>query len=204
MKHSLLGTRRVISSIITRNFIVTRNKQPMTIGTNRMCISRDDNCVNTMCFPRQLPTTARKFFTTICFRCFLRRVWYELSYSYRLVLFSFLLCDEFLKAYFLSMPQLSKYVSIRPNERFRKVLWRGLRYSAKRNETKRNETNLIDKEITVHRVSDTTKIYSFSSKPVLARCLVSQNTNNGRLVIDETSFADNFFSSSAPENYLAR
>ena len=43
MKHSLLSTRRVISSIITRNFFVTRNKQPMTIGTNRMCISRDDN-----------------------------------------------------------------------------------------------------------------------------------------------------------------
>ena len=71
MKHSLLGTRRVISSIITRNFFVTRNKQPMTIGTNRMCISRDDNCVNTMCFPRQLPTTARKLSTTICFCCFL-------------------------------------------------------------------------------------------------------------------------------------
>ena len=34
--------------------------------------------------------------------------------------FSFLLCDEFLKSYFLSMPQLSKYVSIRPNERSRK------------------------------------------------------------------------------------
>ena len=30
-----------------------------------------------------------------------------------------------------------------------------------RNETKRNETNLIDKEITVHRVNDTTKIYLF-------------------------------------------
>ena len=58
MKHSLLGTRRVISSIITPNFFVTRNKQPMTIGTNRMCTSRDDNCANTMCFPRQLPTTA--------------------------------------------------------------------------------------------------------------------------------------------------
>ena len=101
MNHSLPGTRRVTSSIITRNFFVTRNKQPMTIGTNRMCISRDDNCANTMCFPRQLPTTARKLFTTICFRCFLRRVWYELP-------FSFLLCDEFLKTYFLSMPQLSK------------------------------------------------------------------------------------------------
>ena len=36
--------------------------------------------------------------------------------------FTCLLCDEFLKAYFLSMPQLSKYVSIRPNERFQKVL----------------------------------------------------------------------------------
>ena len=53
MNHSLLGTRRVILSIITRNFFVIGNKQPMTIGTNRMCISRDDNCVNTMCFPRQ-------------------------------------------------------------------------------------------------------------------------------------------------------
>ena len=29
-----------------------------------MCISRDDNCVNTMCFPRQLPTLARK--RTLC------------------------------------------------------------------------------------------------------------------------------------------
>ena len=36
-----------------------RNKQPMTVGTNRLCISRDDICDNTMCFPRQLPTTAR-------------------------------------------------------------------------------------------------------------------------------------------------
>ena len=36
----------------------------MTIGTNRTCISRDDNCVNTMCFPRQLPTPARK--RTLC------------------------------------------------------------------------------------------------------------------------------------------
>ena len=82
MKHSLLGTRRVILSIITRNFFVTRNKQPMTIGTNRMCISRDENCPNTLCFPRQLPTTARKLFTTICFRCLIRVV---LSVSYRLV-----------------------------------------------------------------------------------------------------------------------
>ena len=47
-------------------------------------------------------------------------------------------------------------------------------YGISRNETKRNETNLIDKEITVHRVGDITKIYSFSWKPVLARCLVSQ------------------------------
>ena len=74
MKHSLLGTRRVISSIITRNFFVTRNKQPMTIGTNQMCISRDDNFANTMCFPRQLLTTARKLFMMICFRYFLQRV----------------------------------------------------------------------------------------------------------------------------------
>ena len=39
MKHSFLGTKRVISSIITRNFFATRNKQPLTIGTNRMSIS---------------------------------------------------------------------------------------------------------------------------------------------------------------------
>ena len=82
MNHSLLGTRRVISSIITRNFFVTRNKQPMTIGTNRMCISRDDNCANTMCFPRQLPTTARKLSTTISSTCVIRVV---LSESYLLV-----------------------------------------------------------------------------------------------------------------------
>ena len=70
MKHSLLGTRRVISSIITRNLFVTRIKQPMRIGTNRMCTSRDDRAIAiTMCFPRQLPTTARKLITTICLRC---------------------------------------------------------------------------------------------------------------------------------------
>ena len=46
-----------------------------------------------------------------------------LSVSY---LFSFLLCDEFLKTYFLSMPQLLKYVSTRSNERCCKVedTWR--------------------------------------------------------------------------------
>ena len=42
-KYFLLGIRRVILSIITRNFFVIQNKQPLTIGTNRMCISRDDN-----------------------------------------------------------------------------------------------------------------------------------------------------------------
>ena len=82
MKHSLLGTRRAISSIITRNFFVTRNKQPMTIGTNRMCISRDDNCANTMCFPRQLPTTARKLSSLLSSTCVIRVV---LSVSYLLV-----------------------------------------------------------------------------------------------------------------------
>ena len=115
MKHSLLSTRRVISSIITGNFFVTRNKQPMTIGTNRMCILyyyRRQYWVNTMCFPRQLPTTARKLFTFVAFFdvC-------DTSCPIGKVPFSFLL---------LSMPQLSKYVSIRPNERLRKVLqsWR--------------------------------------------------------------------------------
>ena len=110
MKHSLLGTRRVLSSIITRNFFVTRNKQPLTIGTNRMCISRDDIAPKTMCFPRQLPTTARKtlyddLLSLLSSTCVIRVV-LSVSLSY---LFSFLLCDEFLKTYFLSMPQLSKY-----------------------------------------------------------------------------------------------
>ena len=75
-------------------------------------------------------------------------------------------------------------------------------YGITRNETKQNKTNLIDKEITIHQVGETTKIYSFSWKPVLTRCL--QNTDNGQLVINETSFADNFFRRSASENYLAR
>ena len=116
MKHSLLGTRRVILSIITRNFFVTGNKQPVTIGTNRMCISRDDNCVNTMCFPRQLPQLQELSSTGVI------RV--ALSVSYLLV--------SYFVVNFLSIPQLSKYVSIRPNERFRKVLqsWRSMQYFA--------------------------------------------------------------------------
>ena len=69
-----------------------------------------------MCFLRQVPTTTRKLLSLLSSTCVIRVV---LSVSY---LFSFLLCDEFLKTYFLSMPQLSKYVSIRSNERFRKVL----------------------------------------------------------------------------------
>ena len=116
MKHSLVGTRRVISSIITRNFFVTRNKQPMTIGTNRICISRDDNIVSTPCAfhdnSRQLQENSLWRFAFVAFFevC-------DTSCPIYKVPFSFLL---------LSMPQLSKYVSIRPNERFRKVLqsWR--------------------------------------------------------------------------------
>ena len=117
MKHSLLGTRRVISSIITRNFFVTGNKQPMTFGTKGMCISRDDNCVNTMCFPRQLQENSLRRFYFVAFfdMC-------DTSCPVSKLPFSFLICDEFLKTYFLSIPQLSKYVTIRPNERFRKVL----------------------------------------------------------------------------------
>ena len=91
MKHSLLDTRRVILSIITRNFFEIRNKQLMTIGTTRMCISRDDNCVNTMCFPRQLPTTARNFFDGCDTSCPLGKL-----------PFSFLLCGQFLNTYFLN------------------------------------------------------------------------------------------------------
>ena len=108
MKNSLLDTRRVISSIITRNFFVTRNKRPKTIGTNGMCISRDDNCVNTMSFPRQLPTTARKLFTTILFRFVAFFDVCNTSCPVGKLPFGFLLCDEFLKTYFLSMCQSSR------------------------------------------------------------------------------------------------
>ena len=113
MKHSLLGTRRVISWIITRNFFVTRNKQPMAIRTNGMCFRRDDNCVNS----RQLQENSLRRFDFVAF--------FDVSDTSCLVgklPFSLLLCDEFLKTYFLSMPQLSKYVSIQLNERSQKVL----------------------------------------------------------------------------------
>ena len=77
MKHSLLGTRRVISSIIIPNF-VTRNEQTMTIGTNWMCISRDDNCVDN----HVLSTTARKMLSLLSSTCVIRVV---LSLSYLFV-----------------------------------------------------------------------------------------------------------------------
>ena len=54
----------------------------MTIGTNWMCICRDDNCVNTMCFPRQLPTTARNFLSWLSSTGVIQVV---LSVSYLLV-----------------------------------------------------------------------------------------------------------------------
>ena len=73
-----------------------------------MCISRDDNCTNTMWFPRQLPTTARKLFTSICFAFVAFFDVFDTSCPIGKLPFSFLLCDEFLKRYFLSMPQLSK------------------------------------------------------------------------------------------------
>ena len=115
MKHSLLGTRRVISSIITRNFFVTRNKQPMTIGNNRMCI-RETKIAPTPCAFHdnswQLQENSLRWFAFVAFFdvC-------DTSCPIGKLPFSFLLCDEFLKTYFLSMPQLSKYVSIRPNEK---------------------------------------------------------------------------------------
>ena len=59
-KYSLLGTRRVILSIITRNFFVIRNKQPMTIGNNRMCISRDDNMRQHHVLSTTTPDNCRK------------------------------------------------------------------------------------------------------------------------------------------------
>ena len=97
MKHSSLGTRRVISSIITRNFFVTRNKQPMTIGTNRMCISRDDNCVTTMCFRfhdnSRLQENSLRLFAFVAFDVCVC----DTSCPIGKLPFSCLLCDEFLK-----------------------------------------------------------------------------------------------------------
>ena len=109
-----------IIDLITWNFFVTRNKQAMTIGTNRMCISRDDNRVNNMCFPRQLPTTARKLFTTICLIATFFDGCDTICPIGKLP-FSFLLCNEFLRRIF-SGCHIFRSVSIRPNERFRKVL----------------------------------------------------------------------------------
>ena len=120
MKHSLLGTRRVISSIITRNFFVTRNKQPMTIEPIE-CVLVETTIASTPCAfqdnSRQLQENFLRRFAFVAFFdvC-------DTSCPIGKLPFSFLLCDEFLKVYFLSMPQLSKYVSFRPGERFRKVL----------------------------------------------------------------------------------
>ena len=71
-------------------FFMTRNKQPMTTGTNRMCISRDDNCVNTMCFPLTTTPDNYKRFAFVAF--FDVR---ETSCPAGKLPFSFLLCDEF-------------------------------------------------------------------------------------------------------------
>ena len=85
-----------------------------------MCISGDDNCVKPCAFhdkSRQLQEKSLRRFAFVAFFgvC-------DKSCPIGKLPFSFLLCDEFHKTYFLSMPQLSKYVPIRPNERFRKVL----------------------------------------------------------------------------------
>jgi len=116
MKHSFLETLMVISSIITRNFFVTRNKQPMTTEPIE-CVLVEMTFASTPCAfhdnPRQLYENSLRRFAIVAFfdvcdtSCPIGKP------------FSLLLCDEFLKTYILSMPQLSKYVS---NERFRKVL----------------------------------------------------------------------------------
>ena len=82
IKHSLLGTRRVISSIITRNFFVTWNKQPTTIGTNRMCISRDDNVPSTTTPDNCKKTFYDDLLSLLSSTCVIRVV---LSVSYLLV-----------------------------------------------------------------------------------------------------------------------
>ena len=93
MKRYLPGARRVISSIITRNFFVTRNKQPMTIGTNRMCISRDDIAPTPCAFHdscRQLQELSSTCVIRVVlsvsylfsFLCFLRRI-FSVCHSFR-------------------------------------------------------------------------------------------------------------------------
>ena len=83
------------------------------------------------------------------------------------------------------------------------------RNETKRNEMKRNETkrNEMKSKKILHKQKGTmalTIIPGLSSKTVLARSLVSQNTNGGRLVIDETRLANYFYKRSAFENYLVR
>ena len=105
LKYSLLGTRRVISSIITRNFFVTRKKQPKTIGTNRVCISRDDMLCHNNVFSTTTPDNCMKtlyddLLSLLSSRCVKRVV---LSVSYLLVSYFvmnflrriFLVCHSF-------------------------------------------------------------------------------------------------------------
>ena len=84
-------------SLIIRNFFAIQNEQPMTF----------------------FPTTTRNLLLWLSSTGVVRIV---LSVTCGKLPFCFLLCGEFLKTYYLSMPQLWKYVPIRPNERFRKVL----------------------------------------------------------------------------------
>ena len=119
MKHSLQGTRRVIIlSIIARNLFVIRNKQSMTIVTNRMCICRDDNCVNSMCFPRQLPAAARNLLSWLSSTGVIRVV---LSVSYLLV--SYFVVNFFIRIFSVchSFRSMWKYLSLAKRIR---QLWR--------------------------------------------------------------------------------
>ena len=77
-----MGTRRVISSIITRNFFVTRNKQRMIIGNNRMCISRDDHVLSTTTPDNCKKTLYDELLSLLSSTCVIRVV---LSVSYLLV-----------------------------------------------------------------------------------------------------------------------
>ena len=102
IKRSLLGTRRVILSIITRDFFVIRNKQPIKSEPIE-CVLVETTIASTPCAfhenSRQLQEIAFVAFFDGC----------DTSCPIGKLPFSFLLCGEFLKTYFLSMPRSMQY-----------------------------------------------------------------------------------------------
>ena len=85
MKHSLLGTRRVISSIITRSFFVTRNKQPMTTPDNCKKTLNDDlfSWLSSTCVIRVVLSVSYLLVSYFAIN-FLRRI-FSVCHSFRCV-----------------------------------------------------------------------------------------------------------------------